>query len=95
MTSATYRKLSRESGRSGDEFYTCMSEWLKNRRTEDMRSSCLSKAELYGSALEREIAYLTSLPKGEKVEEALATAVHYRELLLGQIERVLNSAIKH
>jgi hypothetical protein len=94
VTSATYKRLRRESGRSGDEFYTSMSEWLKQRRRDSLRSSCLSSAQRYSSALEREIAYLAALPPGEEVKEAMDAALHYREMLIGQVERVLNSAIK-
>ena len=95
MQSSEYQSLSRESRQMGDEFYKCMSAWLKDPWDKDVRHSCLENGLRYEEALIRQIAYLKSIKGSEQRSIALETCETYYAALESQLRLLASLSDKN
>ena len=95
MQSSEYQSLSRESRQMGDEFYKCMSAWLKDPWDKDVRHSCLENGMLYEEALIRQIAYLRNTMESEQRSIALETCETYYAALESQLQLLTSLSDKN
>ena len=93
MHTIKYQELSRLSSEIGDEFYRCLSSWLKNPLDPRSRVSCLKQGHEYEKALVRQIEYLKKLTPSARSSAALQTCETYYKTLESQLQ-LLESAFK-
>jgi hypothetical protein len=95
MHTHEYQSLSRESRQIGDEFYECMSAWLKDPWDPKVRHSCLENGLRYEEALVRQIAYLKSAKESEQRSVALETCETYYAALESQLQLLTSLSDKN
>ena len=76
MQTQEYMTLSRASGDIGDQFYRCLTEWLRSRG-EHPSSDCREIGRQYSEALTRQRRYLNSLPADPKRDAAINSCETY------------------
>lgn len=86
MDTLEYLKLSQESHTSGDEFYRCVSAWLKSKSAGVTPESCSDIAAKYQRALRKELVYLETRAKGERREERIERCKNYLKYLESQMD---------
>jgi len=93
MHTVKYQELSRRSRENGDEFYKCLSSWLKDPLDPKARRSCLKQGHGYEKALVRQIEYLRKLTPSVRSAAALEMCETYYKTLETQLQ-LLESAFK-
>ena len=93
MNTIKYQELSRHSSEIGDEFYKCLSAWLKDPLNTKQRRSCLKQGHEYEKALVRQIEYLKKLSPTARSTAAIEVAETYYSTLESQLQ-LLDSAFR-
>jgi hypothetical protein len=84
MDRQEYARLSRLAQVSSDEFYRCLSVWIRER-ADRQRKGCIEKGHEYEKALTDQIVYLQHLELSARRDEALVNCEKLRDALATQM----------